>query len=233
MRVHGATLRCTDECLRLVGGPEKGDPLGGATTVFSTPFTTETHNTQLFLYTKETDSITMHSGIALGSRAIRVAATTVIRRPHAHAHARTLTTVGPRAAPSPTRPATDQAGGLHPEKGPNRNALYIGGGLAAIGAIWYYYAMVENPRVEVRGGAEGLGGGQSVEDAGRAVKGRTQDALKSGDAKYQDIKAEAQSKVQAAGDQVGQGVERGKQRFEELKDQAAHRASEAHVTAGK
>src|SRR5216683_7531866 len=42
MRVHGATLRCTDECLRLVGGPEKGDPLGGATTVFSTPFTTET-----------------------------------------------------------------------------------------------------------------------------------------------------------------------------------------------
>jgi hypothetical protein len=178
----------------------------------------------------------MHSGIALGSRAIRVAATPAIRRPHAHAHAhaRTLTTVGPRAAPSPTRPVTNQAGGLRPEKGPDRNALYIGGGLAAIGAIWYYYAMVENPRIdEVRGGAEGRGGRQSVEDAGRAVKGRTQEALKSGDAKYQDIKAEAQSKVQEARDQVGQGVERGKQRFEELKDQAAHRASEAHDTAGK
>jgi ElaB/YqjD/DUF883 family membrane-anchored ribosome-binding protein len=66
------------------------------------------------------------------------------------------------------------------------------------------------------------GRGRSVD---HAAKGRAQEVIKGGDAKYQDIRAEAQSEVQAARDQVGQGVERGKQRFEEAKDQAAHRTS--------
>jgi hypothetical protein len=117
--------------------------------------------------------------------------------------------------------------GPHHKKGPDRNALYIGGGLAAIGAVWYYYSTMDNARIE--GGDRG----RSVEDAGRSAKGRAQEAIKSGDGKYQDIKAEAQSKVQAARDQVGQGVERGKERFEEAKDQAAHRASEDRATFGK
>jgi hypothetical protein len=44
------------------------------------------------------------------------------------------------------------------------------------------------------------------------------------------MRAEAQFKVQAARDQVGQGVECGKQCFEEAKDQAAQRASEDLAT---
>jgi hypothetical protein len=105
--------------------------------------------------------------------------------------------------------------------------------LAAIGAVYYYMTM-EDARigdVEIhKAGVESGDRGRSVEDA---AKGRAKDVIKSGDAKYQDIKAEAQSKVQATRDQVGQGVERGKQRFEEAKDQAAHRASEDLATVGK
>jgi|SRR6266850_1474356 len=170
----------------------------------------------------------MQYNLALRSRAIRVGAPS-IQRLHAPAHARTLNTVGPCAAPDPDRPTTEQvnSAGLH-KKSPDRNALYIGGGLAAIGAIWYYYSTMANGRIDnVQVQKAG------VEDASRSAKGRAQEAIKSGDAKYQDIKAEAQSKVQAARDQVGQGVERGKQRFEEVKDQAAHRASEDRATVGK
>ena len=181
----------------------------------------------------------MQYNLALRSRAIRVAVP-AIRWPHAHA--RTLSTVGPRATPDPSHPTTDQTDlkGLRTNKGPNRNAFYIGGGLAAIGAIWYYYAAADNARIDKgrerlearKAGTEGALG-RSVEDASRSAKGRAQEALKSGDAKYQDIKTEAQSKVQAARDQAGQGVERGKGRFEEAKDQAARRASETYSTAGK
>lgn len=181
----------------------------------------------------------MQHNLVLRSRAIRVAVQAV-RWPHTHA--RTFATVGPRATPDPSHPTTDQTDlkGLRTNKGPDRNALYIGGGLAAIGAIWYYYAVVENAHIDKeRGGLEvrkaGIEGGRggSLEDASRSAKERTQEALRSGDAKYQDIKAEAQSKVQAARDQVDQGVERGKERFEEVKEQAAHRASETYSTAGK
>ena len=150
-------------------------------------------------------------------------ATQVTQRSHARAHARTLATVGPR-------PTTDQAGGVNPKKGQDNNVLYIGGGLAAVAAIWYYYASKENERINkeqelghLKSTASAEGGrGQIIQDATRSVKERTQ-----------DVKAEAQSKVQAARDQVGQTVEWGKQRFEEGKDQASHRAAEAQSTVGE
>ena len=181
----------------------------------------------------------MQYNLTLRSRAIRVAVPSTRCR---YAHARTLSTVGPRATPDPSHPTTDQTDlkGLHTNKGQYRNTLYVGGGLAAIGAIWYYYAVVENARIDKereRLGARKAGNegsrGRSVEDASRSVKGHAQEAIRSGDAKYQDVKAEAQSKVQAARDQAGQGIERGKGRFEEAKDQAARRASETYSTAGK
>ena len=81
--------------------------------------------------------------IALMSRGIRLIAPAV-QRPHAFAHARAVSTVGPRAAaPDLTRP-TATPGTEGPKKLQDRNALYIGGGLVGLGAIWYYYAMREN-----------------------------------------------------------------------------------------
>jgi hypothetical protein len=172
-----------------------------------------------------------NSRIALMSRAIRPA----IQRPHALVHTRMVATFGPRAASDPPRPATNPEGQHH--KNGRNNALYVGGGLVGLGAIWYYYAMAESARItkeqeKAPVGAE-RGRGWSVDDTKRSEKERIQELLKSGDAKYQDVKAEAQSKVQAGKDQVGQSFERGKQRFEEGVDQAARRASEAQYTAGK
>ncbi|KAN0106993.1 hypothetical protein V8E52_010595 [Russula decolorans] len=156
--------------------------------------------------------------IALLSRAIRLVAPAV-QRPPAYAHARAVSTVGPRAAaPDPTRP-TATPGTEGPKKPQNWNALYIGGGMVGLGAIWYYYAMGENGRT-----ANQLGHQK------RPEKERMQESIKSGDAKYQDIKAEAQTKVQSAKDQVGQGLDRGRQRLEGGLDQAAHRAAEAQAT---
>jgi hypothetical protein len=161
-----------------------------------------------------------------------------VQRPHdAYAHARAVSTVGPRAAaPDPTRP-TSTPGTEGPKKPQDRNALYIGGGLVGLGAIWYYYVMRGNERTanqqeglgpqKVRAGSEG-NGTRSIDDTKR-----TQESIKSGDAKYQDIKAETQTKAQSAKDQVGQGLERGRQRFEGGLDQAAHRAAEAEATVGK
>jgi hypothetical protein len=74
---------------------------------------------------------------------------------------------------------------------------------------------------------------QSTDDTKRSEKERKQEIIRSGDAKYQDTKAEAQTKVQSARDQVGQSLERGKQRIEGGMDQAAHRAAEAQATVGK
>jgi hypothetical protein len=78
--------------------------------------------------------------IALISRGIRLIAPAV-QRPHAYfAHARAISTVGPRAAaPDPTRP-TATPGTAGPKKPQDRNLLYIGGGLVGLGAVWYYYA---------------------------------------------------------------------------------------------
>jgi hypothetical protein len=175
------------------------------------------------------NSITMYnSRIALMSRTFRLTAQ-AIQRPHAHA--RTIATVGPRAASSAAGPTTNPE--AHHKKGRERNALYVGGGLVGIGAIWYYYAMAESARLAKE--QEGLAPGRarSVEDTKRSDKERAQELIKGGDAKYQDVKAGAQSKVQAGKDQVAQSVERGKQRFDEGLDQAARRAAEAQATTGQ
>jgi hypothetical protein len=66
--------------------------------------------------------------------------------------------------------------------GLEKETMYIAGGLAAIGAIWYYYATMEHARIEKkrerldpRIGAANAGG---VDDAARSAKGRAQEALK-------------------------------------------------------
>ena len=51
--------------------------------------------------------------------------------------------------------------------------LYIGGGLAAIGAIWYYYASVENARIEKR---RDRATGSPVNATAPSAKGRGQEA---------------------------------------------------------
>jgi hypothetical protein len=179
--------------------------------------------------------------IALISRGIRLMAPAV-QRPHVYAHPRAVSTAGPRAAAAdPTRP-TAAPGTEGPKKPQDRNALYIGGGLVGLGAIWYYYTMRENGHTanrqevlghkKVRAGSE-RDGTRSIDDTKHFEKERTQESIKSGDAKYQDVKAEAQTKVQSARDQVGQGLERGGQRFEGGLDQAAHRAADAQATVGK
>jgi hypothetical protein len=71
--------------------------------------------------------------------------------------------------------------------GLDKETLYIGGGLAAIGAVWYYYATMEHARIEKKrerldsriatASAEGSQQ-QPIEDAARSAKGRAQEALK-------------------------------------------------------
>jgi hypothetical protein len=110
--------------------------------------------------------------------------------------------------------------------------------LVGLGAIWYYYTTSTANQQEglghqkVRAGSE-RDGTRNTDDTKRSEKERLQESIKSGDAKYQDIKAEAQTKVQSARDQVGQGLESGRQRFEGGLDQAGHRAAEAQATVGK
>lgn len=119
--------------------------------------------------------------------------------------------------------------------------LYIGGGLAAIGAIWYYYTMQENAPTERESvtapsqAKASLGDDlpRAADDASRSAKDRTQEMLESGDAKYQQIKSEAELKVREARDQAGQGVERGGQLYKDAKNEAVHLASEARSAAGK
>lgn len=170
---------------------------------------------------------------ALICRTIRLISPAV-QRPYAHARA--VSTVGPRAAaPDPTRPSSiPETEG--PKKPQDRNALYIGGGgLVGLGAVWYYFATREKEGLghqKVRAGSE-RNRTWSVDDTMRSEKERTQESIKSGDAKYQETKAEAQAKVQSARDQVGQGLERGRQRFEGELDQATHRAAEVQATIGK
>lgn len=180
------------------------------------------------------------AAIILRSHAIRMTAQ-AIQRPNANA--RMLTT---RITPDPTHPTTDQSEIPHHKKPQNSNTLYIGGGLglAAIGAIWYYYATEKDAPTDKERDGLGLnkatvsasqwGNEQTIEDANRSVKERgQQEALKSGDAKYRDIKTEAQAKVQASKDQFSQSTDRGKQRLEEGKDQAARLADEVKNSAGE
>lgn len=175
-----------------------------------------------------------NSRIALMSRAIRLSGLAT-QQLYPLAHARANSTVGPRASSDPARPTT-HPGAQHHKTGRDRNALYIGGGLVGIGAIWYYYTTAESARTaktQEKATARAGGRAQSVEDTKRSEKERIQELIKSGDAKYQDVKAEAQSKMQSGRDQVGQSFERGKQRVEDGLDQAARRAAEAQSTAGK
>ena len=88
----------------------------------------------------------MHPRITLNSRILPRVTVPVIQKGHIHAiTARPLTTLG-------SRPVNDQTQTPRPKTkwGLERDTLYIGGGLAAIGAIWYYYATVENARIEKR-----------------------------------------------------------------------------------
>ncbi|KAH9963756.1 hypothetical protein BC827DRAFT_1382953 [Russula dissimulans] len=100
-------------------------------------------------------------------------------------HSRTLATVG-------SRPTTDHMESPRPKTklGVDRETLYIGGGLAAIGALWYYYATVEHARIERKRerldtgvatastqSSEG-GSKRQIEDAAHSAKSRAQEALK-------------------------------------------------------
>ena len=80
----------------------------------------------------------MYYRVGPASRLSRMTTTAVQR------HARILSTVGSNS----TRPTTNQSEIPRPQKGRDNNMLYIGGGLAAIGAIWYYYTMQENAPTE-------------------------------------------------------------------------------------
>jgi hypothetical protein len=122
----------------------------------------------------------MYYRILPRSHVLRMAGAATQRGPN---HLRTLTTANMRV--DPTRPTTgDQGEGPRSKiMGLDREKVYIGGGLVAIGAIWYYYATVENARINrreapVTGGADG-GRTQGVEGTARSVKDRTKEALKS------------------------------------------------------
>jgi hypothetical protein len=58
--------------------------------------------------------------------------------------------------------------------GLDRDALYIGGGLAAIGALYYYYATMENARIEKRrqGASSATGSGSPAPADAQSAKGR-------------------------------------------------------------
>ncbi|KAH9044197.1 hypothetical protein EDB84DRAFT_1470690 [Lactarius hengduanensis] len=156
--------------------------------------------------------------IALRSRIPRAA----IGSHSIHAR-RTLTTTG--YSPSPNQPQQTP----RPKTGGDRNALYIGGGLAAIGALWYYFAATETTRIERHQTGPEAHGQLVIDDATRMAR----DTAQSADASYQDVKAAARSKVQGAREQAISGIESGKQRYEEGKDQIGHRVSEARTTAEK
>ena len=157
--------------------------------------------------------------IALRSRVPR---TVIGSHTHIGVYARTLATT--THSPPPIQPQTPL-----PKTRGNRNGLYIGGGLAAMGALWYYFAATEKTRIErQRTGTESRTE-QVVDDATRLAR----DISQSADANYQDVKAAAQSKAKGAREQVSSEIESGKQRYEEGKDQIGHRASETRAAAGK
>jgi hypothetical protein len=160
--------------------------------------------------------------IALRSRVPRTAMGSYT---HPGVRTRTLTTTA-GYSPPPNQPQTPR-----PKTGGDRNGLYIGigGGLATIGALWYYFAATETTRIErQRTGAEPHAQ-VAIDDATRMAR----DVSQSADAKYQDVKAVAQSKAQGAREKASSGIESGKQRYEEGKDQIGHRVSEARTATGK
>lgn len=102
--------------------------------------------------------------IPLNSRTFFRAAVPTIQGGRIHpTHARALATIG----------SDHHMETPHPKKfGLERETMYIGGGLAAIGAIWYYYATMEHARIEKKREP------RIVDDAARSTKDRAQEALK-------------------------------------------------------
>jgi hypothetical protein len=108
--------------------------------------------------------------IALKFRLARVTGAAV---QGAHTHRRTLVTAGSHHATDPaetSRPKT--------KIGLDKDTFYIAAGLAAIGAVWYYYAMMEHARIEKkREGLESRSATASVANAegsrGRPVEDAT------------------------------------------------------------
>jgi hypothetical protein len=120
----------------------------------------------------------MRYRIPLNSRIILPVPAVQGGRIHA-TQARTLATIG-------SRPASDHMETPRPKTklGVDKETLYIGGGLAAIGAIWYYYATMEHARIEKKrerldaniaalSSANSEGQKQPVEQGTRSAKGRT------------------------------------------------------------
>ena len=96
-----------------MGGLEKGGQLGGAATT-QLPRTTYHYSRKRKKPTRFTH-ITMRYGFVLGSRAICVAAPTILRTYLVVL----LLFYFSMPAPTPTRPTADLAEGLRPEKGPD------------------------------------------------------------------------------------------------------------------
>ena len=154
--------------------------------------------------------------IALRSRVPRTA---IISYTQPNVHARALATTG--YSPPPNQPQMPRS----PKTGSDRNMYYIGGGLAAIGALWYYYFVAtESTRVERQRPPPGID---------EATRSAARDSAQRAEAAYQDVKGTAQSKAQAVQEKASAGIESGKQRYEEGKDQIGHRVSEARNAAGK
>jgi ElaB/YqjD/DUF883 family membrane-anchored ribosome-binding protein len=131
-------------------------------------------------------------------------------------YARTLATTGYSPPPSQPQPQTPRSS---PKAGGDSNALYIGGGLAAIGALWYYFSTTEKPQVERREPQP------AIDEANRVARDGVQ--------VYQDVKGAAQSKAQGARERASSEIESGKQLYEEGKDEIVNRISEARTAAGK
>ena len=138
---------------------------------------------------------------------------------------RTLATTGysppPNQPQTPPRPKTG---------GGDSNALYIGGGLAAIGALWYYFAITEKPATHVE--RQGRTPGKGQEAAQPAIDEATR-VVREGAQVYQDVKGVAKSKAQGARERASSEIESRKKLYEEGKDEMAHRVSEARTAAGK
>lgn len=149
----------------------------------------------------------MYNRIVLRSRATIRSHT----HPSLYYASRTLATTG--YSPPPNQPQTPRS----PKAGGDRNGLYVGGGLAAIGALWYYFATTEKPH-----GRTGQQPQPAIDEAARAAKDGAQ-----------DVKGAAQSKAQGARERVSSEVEGGKRLYEEGKDEMVHRVSEARTAAGK
>ena len=117
----------------------------------------------------------MHYRITLNSRILPRVTVPAVQRGHIHAaRTRTFATIG-------SSPASDHMQTPRPKTkwGLDRDTLYIGGGLAAIGGIWYYYAMVEHARIEKkRERSDTPVATGSAANTAQSAKGRTQEAFK-------------------------------------------------------